>query len=115
MFISLLASILLRLIALTWSIVLWKRLRDWRMGLLAGAMATLSARQVLTYWGFIIEGQPQRAELAAEYVAIATSALALAAVLGLGRMIQERDTGFEGVRHAHPVDLREDVARQVGA
>src|SRR5882762_11899026 len=30
-------------------------------------------------------------------------------------MIEEWDTCLEGVRHAHPIDLREDVSRKVGA
>ena len=30
-------------------------------------------------------------------------------------MIEEWDPCLEGVRHAHPIDLREDVSRKVGA
>ncbi len=47
----LIASIVIRLAGLGWSLLLVRRLRDWRMGVLAGMFALMAARQTLTLLG----------------------------------------------------------------
>lgn len=44
----LLSSIFLRAAAFLWSLVLWSRIRDWRLGLLSLLVALMAARQSLT-------------------------------------------------------------------
>ncbi len=43
-------SILIRLVAMGWSIVLWRQIKDWRMGFLTTMLGLMALRQVLTFW-----------------------------------------------------------------
>jgi PAS domain S-box-containing protein len=92
MFILVAISILVWLAAFVWSLVLWRRLRDWRLGLFSVFLGGLFVRQALTYWGFLLQKTPDVHELwAEEAVALLTSIVSLACVVALGKMIGERE------------------------
>ncbi|MDH3932529.1 MAG: hypothetical protein OET16_09940, partial [Chromatiales bacterium] len=49
MHLILIFSILLRVAGVFYSIVLWRRLRDWRIGTLTAILVLLSGRQIFTF------------------------------------------------------------------
>ncbi len=85
------ASILIRVAALTWSVLMWVRLRDWRMGWLTALMTYLLGRQALTLASLVPEQNPPRTELIAEVLAMGTSIVCLGMLWSLGRMIHDRE------------------------
>jgi PAS domain S-box-containing protein len=91
-------SIVLRVAALVWAVVLWARQRDARMGWSAALMAFLAGRQALTFLAFIKEGSPQAEELYAEYLGLVTTLLCLAMIWGLSRMLEDRERFIEALR-----------------
>jgi diguanylate cyclase (GGDEF)-like protein/PAS domain S-box-containing protein len=46
----LIVSILIRLLAMGWSIVLFRQIKDWRMGFLTAMLGFMAMRQILTLW-----------------------------------------------------------------
>ncbi len=95
------ASILIRCIALAWSVVMWVRLRDLRMGWLTALMMYLLGRQVFTTVDFLKRGRPPTAlEAAAEILAMGTSLICLGILWGLGRMIHDREVAAEALRRS---------------
>lgn len=85
----LLLSILIRLAAMVWTIVIWCRLRDWRIGFPILMLALMASRQILTLAklsegrSVLTMGQPS------ELPGLAVSVMALLAVFFLERMFEE--------------------------
>ena len=90
----LLLSLLLRLIAFVWSIVLMRKLREWRMGFLTAMIALMALRQGLTLVRRVQEDawslSPADVSLD-ELPGLAVSVLAWLAVVYLGRMFTSLD------------------------
>ncbi len=91
----LLVSIAVRLAALAWSAVLWRRLRDWRMGLLTAMLALMVARQSLTLLHLWTRGDTQVSMLH-ELPGLAVSGLALVFVVLLDRLVMTRRLAVSG-------------------
>jgi len=86
----LLTSILIRLIALGWSVRLLAHLRDWRMGFLSAMLALMALRQTLTLVESTISPKLSVTAQATELPGLAVSVLAFLSVLFLERIISER-------------------------
>jgi PAS domain S-box-containing protein len=84
-------SITIRLAAMGWSIVLLRRMRDWRMGFLTAMLGLMALRQTLTLlmtresWSISFTAQ------ATEMPGLVVSILAFAAVIFLERIIMEEE------------------------
>ncbi|MFQ5614199.1 MAG: GAF domain-containing protein [Anaerolineae bacterium] len=86
----LIVSIVIRLVAMGWSIVLLRRVRDWRMGFLTAMLALMALRQGLT-----LLAQPSFGSLSAltpltESPGLIVSVLAFLSVIFLERILSER-------------------------
>jgi diguanylate cyclase (GGDEF)-like protein/PAS domain S-box-containing protein len=87
----LISSIIIRLAAFSWSILLLRQLRDWRMAFLSGMLALMTLRQILTMiserdsWAIIFHWHVE------EFPGLAVSILALLAVFYLKSIITEHD------------------------
>jgi len=83
----LIVSIIIRLAAIGWSIVLLRRIRDWRIGLMTAMFGMMALRQILTLltvkesWAISFKAQ------LIELPGLAVSAIALLVVIFLGRLI----------------------------
>jgi len=86
----LLTSILIRVIALGWSIRLLAHLRDWRMGFLSAMLALMALRQTLTLIGSTASPKISVTAQMTELPGLAVSILAFLSVLFLERIITER-------------------------
>ena len=79
----LIVSIAIRIAAMGWSIVLLRRIRDWRMAFLTAMLALMATRQILTLlneresWAISVTGQ------ATELPGLMVSIMAFVAVLSL--------------------------------
>ncbi|MFQ5791800.1 MAG: ATP-binding protein [Acidobacteriota bacterium] len=102
----LIISILVRGVGLGWSIVLVRRLRDWRMGFLSAMLALMALRQILTLvaesesWSLSVTGHTR------ELPGLAVSILALLAVLFLARILSERRETGEALLKARDEQTR---------
>jgi signal transduction histidine kinase len=93
----LITSIVIRLGAMGWSIVLWRRVRDLKMGFLTAMLALMATRQILTLVGSVADNQPWTLRLGAhlhELPGLFVSILAALSVFYLERFILQhrRDT-----------------------
>lgn len=111
----LLASILVRVLALIWSLVFLWRVRDWRMGFLSGMLALMALRQTLTL-GRDLEseglGTLVRFGSFTEFPGFVVSVLAFLAVLFLERMIRQRERLEHAARQR---DLELHIVRKMEA
>ena len=86
----LIVSILIRLAAMFWSIVLLQRIRDWRMGFLTLMLALMAARQILT----MLTGMESMTILitgdTTELPGLAVGIMAFLAVIFMERFITDR-------------------------
>jgi len=82
-------SIGIRLVAMGWSIILLRRVRDWRIGLLTVMLALMTTRQGLTLW--LEVGRPMAPLLSSltELPGLAVSVLAFLAVIALAHFVTE--------------------------
>ena len=86
----LVSSIVLRLVALAWSVVLLKRIRDWRMGFLSIMLGLMALRQMLTLrstfesWPLSFTGQTN------ELPGLVVSLMAFLSVFFLEKILTER-------------------------
>jgi len=108
----LLCSIAIRVAAFALSLLLWRRLRDWRIGFLSGMILLMGLRQIFT-----LAQQP--VDLPVSFVAnidelpgLVVSVLALVALVFVQRMLQERDSLFSSL-HASEQRFR-DFAQSSG-
>lgn len=86
----LILSIAIRLVAVIWAVVIWRRLRDWRMVFLVIMLCLMATRQSLTLW---THGQHMAFHLPGsltELPGLAVSLMALLAVGFIHPMIDER-------------------------
>ncbi|RMG52617.1 MAG: PAS domain S-box protein [Acidobacteria bacterium] len=90
-------SISIRLVALVWSLVLWRRVRDWRMGFLSFMLGLMALRQILTWWGMSSPWESWRLRPVTEIPGLAVSILACLAVVFLHRMLTERQRTEEAL------------------
>jgi len=96
----LIVSIAIRLIAMGWSIVLLRRIRDWRIGLMTAMFGLMALRQVLTLlkvkesWAISATG------LATELPGLVVSILAFLVVVFLGRLIHQEAKTMETSRES---------------
>lgn len=72
-------SLVLRLTAVVWSVLLWRRLRDWRLGFLTGLAGLLLVHKLLV---------PVSAGLGGDLAGLGVSAMAVLAVAFVERAIQ---------------------------
>jgi len=87
---TLLVSIVIRVIALGWSIRLLAHLRDWRMAFLSAMLALMALRQTLTLIGSTASLKISVTAQLIELPGLAVSVLAFLSVLFLERIITER-------------------------
>lgn len=87
----LIVSIIVRLMALLWSVVAYRRVRDWRMGFLTVMLGLMTLRQALTLFtqrsSWTISWTGHQTEIPGLLVSI----MALLAVIFLERMLTERE------------------------
>lgn len=89
MSVILIVSIVIRLMALAWSIILFRRIRDWRIAFLTAMIALMAVRQILT---LLKTPEPFPVSFVAnieEPHGLMVSILAFLALIFLGRMILE--------------------------
>src|SRR5690606_862612 len=91
-------STLARLAALAWSVVLWARLRDWRLGLLTALLAGLTLWQGISFWDIATKDAVGTTEYVAHAFALIASFAAIACVYGLSTMFAERDAATATAR-----------------
>jgi len=95
--IILVISISIRLVALVWSFVLWRRVRDWRMGFLSFMLGLMALRQTLTWLGMTSAQEGWRVHPVTELPGLAVSILACLAIVFLHRMLTERQRTEEAL------------------
>lgn len=81
----LIASILIRLLAMGWAINLWRRLKDWRIGFLTAMLALMALRQILTL-------QEDETDPATELPGLIVSVMIFIIVVIMERMLVERQS-----------------------
>jgi PAS domain S-box-containing protein len=87
----LISSIIIRLAAFSWSILLLRQLKDWRMAFLSGMLALMAIRQILTMiseresWAIVFHWHVE------ELPGLVVSILAFLAIFYLKSMITEHD------------------------
>ena len=93
----LLVSIIIRLGAMGWSIVLLRQLHDWRMGFLTVMLALMAMRQSLTLLGGRESWAISLTDQASELPGLAVSLMALLAIFFLERIIIRRKSVEEAL------------------
>jgi len=107
----LIISVAIRLSAMGWSIVLFRRIRDWRIGLVTAMFGLMSLRQILTLlkekesWAISVTVQP------IELPGLAASILAFLVVVFLGRLIRQEVEARETLRKGeeHPRNILDSL------
>jgi signal transduction histidine kinase len=90
MSVGLIISILIRIIAFLWSLILLHRIRDWRMGFLSIMLALMALRQILTLKAKITSTTLTFSSLGTEWPGLIVSLMAFLAVFYLGKILHER-------------------------
>lgn len=90
MSIGLVISILVRIIAFLWSLILLHRIRDWRMGFLSIMLALMALRQILTLKAKFTSTTLTFSSLDTEWPGLIVSLMAFLAVYFLGKILYER-------------------------
>lgn len=102
MSLAIISSIAIRLVAAIWSVMLLRRMGDWRMLFLTVMLLLMATRQMLTVVTAVrVHGEPELTivgHLAAEVPGLIVSVMALLSVLFLGRMLAAQRRAEE--RHA---------------
>ncbi len=108
----LLVSLAIRLAALGWCLVVWRRVRDWRMAIVTLTVALLTVRQALTLYGassaWPVTGVPAADEISGLLVAIGV----LIIVILVGRMVADWDSAGTELAAANQRLRGEIVARE---
>jgi len=94
----LIISIAIRLSALGWSIILWRRVRDWRLGFLTVMLGLMALRQTLTLMVGMESGAISTADGSTELPGLAVSVMAFLAVFFLRRFIIEQNDRKQALR-----------------
>jgi PAS domain S-box-containing protein len=96
----LIISIVIRLLAMGWSIVLLCRMKDWRMGCLTMMLALMALRQTLTLlmgkesWAIFVAGPTS------EFPGLLVSIMAFLAVFFLERIVAERKQAEQAIQES---------------
>jgi len=90
MSVGLLLSILIRILAFGWSILLLRRIRDWRMGFLSVMLALMALRQILTLKSKYTSTDLTFSSLGTEWPGLIVSLMAFLSVYYLGKILAER-------------------------
>jgi signal transduction histidine kinase len=107
--IILIVSIMTRLVALGWSIVLLLRLKDWRLGFFTALTGLMALRQILT----LGEG---RTDPTTELPGLIVSVMVLVAMIIFERMLVERKRAHENTqRSLDQLRIVTDIERAVGS
>lgn len=85
-------SIVIRLLAMGWSVVLLRRVQDWRMGFLTVMLGLMALRQTLTLLTTSQPLAPSVAGLMSELPGLGVSVLALLAVFFLECLLRIENT-----------------------
>ncbi len=104
----LLVSVLIRLLALGWSLHLWRKIRDWRIGILGAMVALMALRQTLTLSRKGLAWPPDPTTNIDELPGLAVSVLVLLVIVFIGRMIIE-----ERRRSAELLAANRELERQI--
>jgi PAS domain S-box-containing protein len=91
-------SILIRLTALGWSIVVLRRLRDWRMGFLTLIFALMAQRQILAAASAWVAGEVVLLHGPEELTSLLLSVLAFLGIFVIQRFLDEQRRTFEALR-----------------
>ncbi len=91
-------SILLRVAGVVYSIVLWRRLRDWRIGTLTAILALLSGRQIATLINEMGHDHESIWGHASEVPALFISFFTLLALFLFGRMLIEKQQAVDALK-----------------
>lgn len=83
-------SICVRLLAIGWSLVLIRRLREWRMGFLTVMLTFMAIRQILTLWSTSRSSAEPVLSAASEFPGLVVSFMALAAVHAVQRVFEKQ-------------------------
>ena len=114
MSLTLLVSIVIRVIALGWSIRLLAHLRDWRMAFLSAMLALMALRQTLTLIGSTASLKISVTAQLIELPGLAVSILAFLSVLFLERIITERRKIRNALRSSEERLLQSQKMEAVG-
>ena len=98
MHLILILSILLRVAGIVYSIVLWRRLRDWRIGTLTAILVLLSGRQIFTLINEIGHSHQSVWGHASEIPPLFISFLTLLALFLFGRMLTEKQRAVDALK-----------------
>jgi len=90
MSIGLIISILIRLVALGWSLLLLHRIRDWRMGFLSIMLALMALRQILALKSKYVSLTLNFSSLDTEWPGLIVSIMAFLSVYFVGRILEQR-------------------------
>ena len=90
MSVGLIISILIRLLAFSWSLLLLYRIRDWRMGFLSVMLALMALRQILAFMAQFTSTALTFSSLGTEWPGLIVSLMAFLAVFFLGKMLSQR-------------------------
>jgi PAS domain S-box-containing protein len=101
----LIISIVIRLLAMGWSIVLLRRMKDWRMGFLTLMLALMALRQILT---LLTEKKswPVSTAPVTELPGLLVSVMAFLTVFFLGCIIIERQQAEEEIQKQHDANTK---------
>jgi diguanylate cyclase (GGDEF)-like protein/PAS domain S-box-containing protein len=92
------ASLLLRVTALAWSVLLLRRMQDWRLGVLSLLLALLTLDLLLHPAGVVVSPLAADLGLPLDVAALLLSVVALLATVFIGRFVVEHRTVAEELR-----------------
>ncbi len=98
MHLLLVISILLRVAGIAYSVALWRRLKDWRIGILTAMLVLMASRQMFTLVNEIGHPHASLWGHASEIPAILASLLTLITVFFVGQMLIEKHQAVDALR-----------------
>ncbi len=108
----LLVSLAVRIAALGWCLVVWRRVKDWRIGIIAAIFLLMASRQTFTAFGTPHIWPFTAVEDSAEIPGLIVGVATLILVIIMGRMIASRDRATAELIAANKQLRDEIVARE---
>src|SRR3972149_6946141 len=102
-------SLLIRIAAFGWSLVVWRRVKDWRLGVITFLILLMALRQALTVYGTSELPFLSGIEGAAELPGLAVSVGILIVVVLMGRLVQGSQRSAKNLMAAN-AQLRDQIA-----